>query len=53
MLVLVLNAGSSSQKSCLYDFSESIPNDPLKSIWKADIDWISELRAAVRYFESF
>ena len=42
MLVLVLNAGSSSQKSCLYDFGESIPDDPLKPIWEADIDWKSE-----------
>ena len=42
MLVLVLNAGSSSQKSCLYDLGESIPKDPLKPIWSADIDWKSE-----------
>lgn len=41
MLVLVLNAGSSSQKSCLYKFGESIPEDPLKPLWEADIDWIS------------
>ena len=41
MLVLVLNAGSSSQKSCLYNFGESIPDDPLKPIWTADIDWKS------------
>lgn len=40
MKVLVLNAGSSSQKSCLYDFSgEKIPKNPLKPIWEASIDW--------------
>ncbi len=58
MIVLVLNAGSSSQKSCLYDFdrqrgrgflaisnhgvAESIPEDPLKPLWEGDIDWQSE-----------
>ena len=42
MLVLVLNAGSSSQKSCLYDLGESIPDTPLKPVWSADIDWTSE-----------
>ena len=39
MLVLVFNAGSSSQKSCLYSFGESIPDTPLKPLWEADIDW--------------
>ena len=42
MLVLVLNAGSSSQKSCLYDLGESIPDTPPEALWEADIDWISE-----------
>ena len=41
MLVLVLNAGSSSQKSCLYDLAESIPDTPVEPLWEADIDWIS------------
>ena len=39
MLVFVLNAGSSSQKSCLYDFGKSIPDNSLKPIWEAGIDW--------------
>ena len=39
MIVLVLNAGSSSQKSCLYDLGDSIPNTPLKPLWEAHIDW--------------
>ena len=42
MLVLVLNAGSSSQKSCLYDLGESIPDTPPEALWEADIDWMSE-----------
>ena len=42
MLVLVFNAGSSSQKSCLYSFGESIPDTPLTPLWEADIDWTFE-----------
>lgn len=42
MLILVLNAGSSSQKSCLYDLGESIPDTSVKPLWEADIDWKSE-----------
>ena len=42
MIVLVLNAGSSSQKSCLYELGESIPDTPLKPLWSADVDWQSE-----------
>ena len=39
MLVLVLNAGSSSQKSCLYSLSNSIPDTPLEPLWEAHLDW--------------
>lgn len=39
MKILVLNAGSSSQKSCLYDLGESIPNIPPVPIWEAQLDW--------------
>ena len=42
MLILVFNAGSSSQKSCLYRLKESIPDTPTKPLWKADIDRLSE-----------
>ena len=42
MLVLVLNAGSSSQKSCLYHFEDEIVDPPAKLLWKADLDRISE-----------
>ncbi|ACK67836.1 acetate kinase [Rippkaea orientalis PCC 8801] len=40
MKILILNAGSSSQKSCLYDFKEkNFLDNPVEPIWKADIDW--------------
>ncbi|MFN7318986.1 MAG: acetate kinase, partial [bacterium] len=38
MKILVLNAGSSSQKSCLYDL-EFLPSHPPQPIWQAGIDW--------------
>ena len=40
MKILVLNAGSSSQKSCLYDLPwEILPTNPPEPIWEAMIDW--------------
>jgi acetate kinase len=40
MKVLVLNAGSSSQKSCLYDLpNDLLPPDPPTPLWSAQIDW--------------
>ncbi|TYQ30759.1 acetate/propionate family kinase [Pseudanabaena sp. UWO310] len=39
MKILVLNAGSSSQKSCLYDLPDGLPDSPPKPIWEASIDW--------------
>lgn len=39
MKILVLNAGSSSQKSCLYQIDESLPNLPPEPVWQAKIDW--------------
>ncbi|WP_254174495.1 acetate kinase [Planktothrix pseudagardhii] len=40
MKILVLNAGSSSQKSCLYEITKStLPDYPLHPIWEATIDW--------------
>ncbi|MBF2064113.1 MAG: acetate kinase [Calothrix sp. C42_A2020_038] len=38
MKILVLNAGSSSQKSCLYEIEDDIPQQPLKPIWEAKVD---------------
>jgi acetate kinase len=39
MKVLVLNAGSSSHKSCLYDLGSEIPQQAPERIWQASIDW--------------
>jgi acetate kinase len=40
MKILVLNAGSSSQKSCLYDLpGDNLPTNPPEPIWEAMIDW--------------
>ena len=40
MKVLVLNAGSSSQKSCLYELPQAaLPEQPPKPLWAAHIDW--------------
>jgi acetate kinase len=39
MKILVLNAGSSSQKSRLYEIDGSLPEEPPAPLWKADADW--------------
>ena len=40
MKILVLNAGSSSQKSCLYQLGENtLPENPPQPLWEAHIDW--------------
>jgi acetate kinase len=39
MIVLVLNAGSSSQKSCLYRLEDSISDLPTQPLWSAHLDW--------------
>ena len=40
MKILVLNAGSSSQKSCLYEIDSDLQTiDPPKPLWSAQIDW--------------
>jgi acetate kinase len=46
MKILVLNAGSSSQKSCLYELSDSsLPEFPPQPLWEAQIDWnLQELK---------
>ncbi len=37
--ILVLNAGSSSQKSCLYQLGGTLPNSPPDPVWVAHTDW--------------
>ncbi|NEP44881.1 MAG: acetate kinase [Okeania sp. SIO2H7] len=39
MKILVLNAGSISQKSCLYEIGNTLPENPLEPLWEANIDW--------------
>ena len=39
MKVLVLNSGSSSQKSCLYEIGEVPPEDPPAWLWQGTIQW--------------
>lgn len=39
MKILVLNAGSSSQKSCLYVIEDQLPDTPPVPLWEAAIDW--------------
>jgi acetate kinase len=42
MKILVLNSGSSSQKSCLYEIGDAVPDDPPARLWEATIEWNSE-----------
>jgi acetate kinase len=51
MKILVLNAGSSSQKSCLYEFSAEALPAPSQPLWEAEIEWshhqvLAELKVA-------
>jgi acetate kinase len=39
MKILVLNSGSSSQKSCLYEIHDSLPELPPKPVWEGKIEW--------------
>jgi acetate kinase len=40
MKILVLNAGSSTQKSCLYELTgNTLPEEPPKPLWEGEIDW--------------
>jgi acetate kinase len=39
MKILVLNAGSSSQKSCLYELGDTLPTTPPHPVWEAVVDW--------------
>src|SRR6266403_1918144 len=46
MKVLVLNSGSSSQKSSLYQMDETLPDDPPTSLWQGKIEWRDEVAEA-------
>jgi acetate kinase len=42
MKILVLNSGSSSQKSCLYDIGDVLPEDAPAWLWQGTIEWDGE-----------
>ena len=42
MKALVLNSGSSSQKSCLYEIGATLPADPPAPIWEGKIEWVDD-----------
>ena len=46
MKILVLNAGSSSQKSCLYDLTEATLSEPQPPLWDAHVDWTHQQNVA-------
>lgn len=50
--ILVLNAGSSSQKSCLYELGENLPQTPPTPLWEAKIDWTKRSDAALMEVET-
>jgi len=47
MKILVLNSGSSSQKSSLFEMGPGIPEAPVDPLWEASVDWSGE-RAEIR-----
>ncbi|MEO1093765.1 MAG: acetate kinase [Cyanobacteria bacterium J06638_28] len=47
MKILVLNAGSSSHKLCLYALDGALPEHPPTPAWEAQIDWYPHRNEAV------
>jgi acetate kinase len=43
MKILVLNSGSSSQKSSLYEIDETLPDDPPTPLWEGKVEWHDEV----------
>ena len=39
MKILVLNSGSSSQKTCLFEIGETLPAHPPACLWEGKIEW--------------
>jgi acetate kinase len=44
--ILVMNAGSSSQKSCLYEIAEALPALAPVPLWEAHADWTRDENSA-------
>jgi len=51
MKILVLNSGSSSQKTCLYEIGKSLPVDPPVCLWEGKIELarVSSRRTALEH----
>jgi acetate kinase len=47
MKILVLNSGSSSQKACLYEIGDTLPNHPPIPLWEGRIEWSGETATVV------
>jgi acetate kinase len=45
MKILVLNSGSSSQKACLYEIGDALPESPPAPVWEGRIEWDSDTAA--------
>jgi len=39
MKILVLNSGSSSQKACLFDSRDPLPEVPPQPLWEGKMEW--------------
>jgi acetate kinase len=51
MKILVLNSGSSSQKACLYEITEALPENPPPCLWEGKIEFDGAIaRATVKNF---
>ena len=46
MKILVLNSGSSSQKTCLYEIGDTIAGNPPPCLWEGKIEWNGHVAAA-------
>jgi acetate kinase len=51
MKILVLNSGSSSQKSCVYEIAETPPDSPPSPLWEGRIEWAGD-RASLRVHDA-
>ena len=45
MKILVLNSGSSSQKACLYEIGDTLPESPPLPLWEGRIEWSGDAAA--------
>lgn len=48
MKILVLNAGSSSHKCCLYAIEGPLPDHPAPPLWEAQLDWYDPNHASLK-----